>query len=412
MNGCNENGLLPVATAIEHLLNAVTSAQRPQVITRSITEALNCVLAEPVVSKVNVPPLDNSAMDGFAFKHADLAPSGGRLPVSQRIPAGVAPPPLQAGTAARIFTGAPVPAGADTVVMQEQCTVEGDAVVLPEQAQAGGNIRSAGEDIAEGATILPAGHKLKAQDLGLIASVGVAEVAVFKPLKVALLCSGDELLEPGQPPEAGKIYNSNAYLLVPLLTQLGYVVNNQQGVADDYESTVTTLQQAAAQSDVVVTTGGVSVGEEDYIKDAVQQLGALDLWKINIKPGKPFAFGRIGTTPFIGLPGNPVSVFVTLLVLGLPYLRSLKGEAWQPAKPVSVPCGFSQKKPGKRDEYLRVRLAEAEDGSTRLEKYPHQGSGVLSSTSWADGLALVQAGECPREGEAIPYYSFAQLLQG
>ena len=415
MNCCSETGLMPVDLAIQKLLDSIDPAQRPGAESVSLQQACGLILASPVCSPVNVPPHDNSAMDGYAIRCRDWQAEVS-LPVSQRIPAGVDPQPLEPGTAARIFTGAPVPPGADTVVMQEDCRVNDDeSVTILESVREGAHIRRAGEDIRCGQQILPAGHRLRPQDIGLIASVGIAAVEVFRPLRIALLISGDELLEPGEPPRPGKIYNSNQYMLAPLMTNLGFDLVWQEKVADTFDATLAALKSAAAVADVIVTTGGVSVGEEDHLKPAVETLGKLNLWKVNIKPGKPFAFGSVSAedgrqVPFIGLPGNPVSVFATLLVLGVPYLRSLQGGVWQPPVAVEIAAGFAGKKAGKRDEYLRVKLGRAANGVAVLEKYANQSSGVLSSVSWADGFAVITAGKTFTEGDKLPFISLQQFL--
>ena len=414
MSGCSESGLLPIDLAIEKLLAAIDPQQCPPTERVALSQACGRVLATAVRSPVNVPPSDNSAMDGYAVCYGDVS-VGRPLVISQRIPAGVAPQPLQSGTAARIFTGAPVPEGADTVVMQEDCTLnDDDCITLAPGVRPGSHIRRAGEDIQAGQIILSAGQRLRPQDLGLVASVGVADVDVYRPLRVALLVSGDELLEPGQPPMAGKIYNSNQYLLAAFMQRLGFDVVAQEKVADTLDATLSALATAAKIADVIVTTGGVSVGEEDHIKPAVETLGQLDLWKVNIKPGKPFAFGWVGAAdgrqvPFLGLPGNPVSVFSTLLILGVPYLVSLQGGRWQAPVPLPVPAGFTLQRPGKRDEFIRVR-AVAHQGQVRLEKYANQGSGVLSSTVWAEGFAVIRAGETVCEGDPLPFLRIDQLL--
>jgi molybdopterin molybdotransferase len=406
---------MPIAVALEKLLGSVDPEQRPAVETRPLTEVVGMTLATPVCSPVNVPPHDNSAMDGYAVRFADCA-DGAVMNVSQRIPAGVAPAPLAPGTAARIFTGAPVPPDADTVIMQEDCEPLDDTRIhINERPRQHANIRRAGEDIREGQEIIAAGQRLDAAHVGLIASVGLDRVSVYRPLRVAVLVSGDELLEPGEPPQPGKIYNSNQYMLVPLLRQLGFEVSRQSSVADTFAGTVAALEDAAAHADVVISTGGVSVGEEDHLKPAVEALGQLALWKVNIKPGKPFAFGSLSRqgreVPFIGLPGNPVSVFATLLVLAVPYLRALQGQQWRPPVPVPVPAGFTMKKSGRRDEYLRVQLRDS-DSAPVLERFPNQGSGVLSSVAWADGFAFVRAGTVYKAGDSVPYVSIAQMLHG
>ena len=412
MSSCAEPGLISVAQAIDKLVSSVSCAPNSESVPLNL--ALGRVLADSVYSPVDVPPWDNSAMDGYALKYADL--ENQPLAISQRIAAGVAPSPLQPGTAARIFTGAPVPEGADTVVMQEDAVLLAEgAVKFAESINAGANIRKAGEDITTGQVVVNQGKLLRGQDLGLIASVGVPAVAVYQPLKVALLFSGDELLQPGDAPEPGKIYNSNRYMLAAMMQQQGYDICYQANVPDTLDATINALNEAAQQADVVVTTGGVSVGEEDHLKPAVEHVGSLDLWKIDIKPGKPFAFGQLQTArpdlpqlPFLGLPGNPVSVFSTYLLLALPYLRTLQGENWQPPVPLRLPANFSTKKAVRRSEYLRVKVTN-NNGQSCLQKYPHQGSGVLSSAAWCDGFALVPVGTQVQDGDLLDFFSLSQL---
>lgn len=415
MSCCDENRLMPVGEARQRLFDYFKES--PDIVHVHLLNAAGLTLAEPVVSEIDVPPHDNSAMDGYAFNSKDLnsKDSAGEvaealsLPVSQRIPAGFAPAPLERNTIARIFTGAPVPEGADTVIMQEDCSEADGVVSFPASFKAGAHIRKRGEDIRAGSEILAAGRRLSPQDIGLAASVGVGQLSVYKPLKIALLCSGDELLEPGQPPEPGKIYNSNRYLLEPLLKQQGFDVLDMGTVEDTLEATLAALEQAANEADVVITTGGVSVGEEDYIKAAVEELGGMSLWKVAIKPGKPFAFGHIQQTPFIGLPGNPVSVFATFLLLGLPYLQQLQGSTWSHWPTTSMAAAFDVKKAGKRDEFVRVKRVVSGD-STVLKKYPNQSSGVLSSAAWCDGFALIPAGKTLEIGEKVDFIALSDLM--
>lgn len=395
--------LTPINEALSQLLAAarpVTEFER-----LPLADALGRVLAEDIRSPVAVPPADNSAMDGYAYAFADLALSP--LPVSQRIPAGTAPAPLTPGTAARVFTGAEIPEGADTVAMQEDCVLAADGrVTLPVGARAGQNVRPRGQDIAPGAVVAAAGTRLVPAHLGLLASVGVAELPVYRRLRVALLTTGDELAEPGATLGPGQIYNSNRTLLSALLAQAGCEVRDAGVVADTAPATRSALAEAARHADLVLSTGGVSVGEEDHVKGAVQALGALALWAIAIKPGKPLAFGRVGDTPFVGLPGNPVSGFVTFAVLVRPYLRACQGMKDTTPTPWRLPAGFSTKKPGERSEYLRVRVGR--DG--RLEAHPHQGSGVLSSAAWAEGLGVVPPGATVAENQLLDFYPLASLL--
>ncbi|MBZ2190388.1 molybdopterin molybdotransferase MoeA [Alcanivorax sp. JB21] len=397
--------MMSVDAALARLLAAVPAP--PAVQTVPLGESLHHVLAETVFSAVTVPPSDNSAVDGYALRYADLATHPEGLPVSQRIPAGAMPLPLAPGSAARIFTGASVPEGADTVVMQEQCTVQDDAeTVLPTEARQGSNIRRQGQDIDAGAEVVAAGTRLTARHIGLLASVGLAQVRVFRPLRVAVLSTGDELAEPGEALAPGQIYNSNRFLLCALLREAGFVPVDMGRVADRRADTEAALARAAAEADLVLTTGGVSVGEEDHVRGAVLAQGALDLWRIAIKPGKPFAFGRVGEVPFMGLPGNPSAVLVTFMVLVLPWLRRAQCLAGDPHWPVTwLPAGFSVDKPGRRQEYLRVQVA-GPAGAQQLVPHDNQSSGMLSSACWAHGLAVVPAETSVAVGDRLAFLRF------
>lgn len=369
----------------------------------SLLDAVGRVLAADVVATLDVPPHDNSAMDGYAVRAADAA---NPLPVSQRIPAGSQPLPLAAASVARIFTGAPIPADADAVVMQEQAELLDDGSVrFTAPVTAGQNIRRRGEDIASGQVVLSAGQRLRDADIGLAASIGVPVLQVQRQLRVAVFFTGDELVEPGQPLSAGKIYNSNRYWLVPALRQLGCQVIDLGIVPDTLDATRAALREAAATSDVVMTCGGVSVGEEDHVKAAVEAEGELQLWKIAIKPGKPLASGRVGEADFIGLPGNPVSGYVTYAVLVRDFLRTRMGEAvqgWPQAQ--QLPAAFEWNKPdAKREEFLRVQLRE-QDGQLVVSRYPNQGSGVLTSCAWADALVRLQPGQRVAPGDMVAVY--------
>ncbi|MBU0498811.1 MAG: molybdopterin molybdotransferase MoeA [Gammaproteobacteria bacterium] len=388
------------------------AAARPLAETETLPTglALGRILAAPVASSINVPAWDNSAMDGYAVRAQDIGASGSRLPVSQRIPAGKAGGPLQAGTAARIFTGAPVPPGADTVVIQEVCDQEGDAVIIKEPPKPGANVRKAGEDIKAGQTILQPGIKLAPQHLGLAASVGIAEVRVYRRLRVALFASGDELVMPGEPLGPGQIYNSNQFTASGLLQALGCEVIPLGIVEDNLEATCNTLARGAAEADLVVASGGVSVGEEDHVKPAVEKLGSLDLWKIAIRPGKPVAFGHIGQTPFIGTPGNPVSLFVTFLLFARPFILKMQGASNPLPTPLTLEAGFDWPKPDKRREYARGRLELGPDGKARVNVFPSRSSGVLSSVAWANGLAVILENQTLKRGDPVQFLSFAELL--
>ena len=376
-------------------------------------EALGRVLAVDQVSGLDVPPLDNSHMDGYAVRTADLPAPGTRLRVAQRIPAGSVGHTLEPGTAARIFTGAPIPHGADAVVMQELCSVEADGVTINQLPRPGEWVRKAGEDIARGATVLGAGVRLNPQMLGLAASVGCATLPVYRRLRVALFSTGDELVMPGEPLPPGAIYNSNRYVLRGLLEALGCEVRDLGIVPDSLEATRQALRSAAAGNDLIVTSGGVSMGEEDHIKPAVTAEGRLDSWLIAMKPGKPVAFGRVDDpaggkgAAFIGLPGNPVSSFVTFIMLVRPFVLKAQGVAHCLPRALPLEAGFDWPRPDKRREFLRARLAP--DG--RVVLYSNQGPGVLTSTVWADGLVDNPPETVIRAGDRVSFIPYSELLQ-
>ncbi|WP_326538948.1 molybdopterin molybdotransferase MoeA [Pseudorhodoferax sp.] len=373
------------------------------------------VLAQDVVSGLQVPPLDNSAMDGYALRCADAPAAGTVLPVSQRIPAGSQGTALAAGTAARIFTGAPVPEGADAVVMQEDCELLDDGRIRVRSVPTPGlSIRRAGEDVALGATVLARGTRLTPAALGMAASIGLAELTVARRPRVALFSTGDELVMPGEVSPAqmrpGAIYNSNRFFLRALLQRLGCEVSDLGIVPDRLDATVEALRSAAQGHDLVLTSGGVSVGEEDHVKPAVQALGRLELWQIAIKPGKPFAYGAIpgaggAACHFIGLPGNPVSSLVTFLMLVRPFLLTLQGAARTAPAVVYLPAAFDWKRADRRREFLRARRNA--DGA--LELYPNQSSGVLTSVAWGDGLVDTPAGQPIARGDTVRFLPFEDL---
>ncbi len=393
--------------ALAALLAAAPRLDPSKAETVPLSDAKGRVLANHVVSTIKVPPADNSQMDGYAVRSEDCKRAGAVLRVTQRIPAGKPSlEPLLAGQAARIFTGGFMPQGADAAVMQEACTVQADgSIVVNEVVNAQQWVRPQGSDVALGSTVLAAGVRLNAAQLGLVASLGYPTVAVNPRLRVGLLCTGDELVEPGNPLPFGSIYNSNRPMLTALLQGLGCDVLDAGNVADTLPATQAALFDLAARCDVIVSTGGVSVGEEDHIKPAVQALGELNLWSIAIKPGKPLAFGRVGATPFIGLPGNPVSGFVTFLMLVRPYLLRVMGvQAVEPAR-IPVTAAFEWAKADKRREFLRVSLNE--NGQAQL--FPNQNSGVLTSAAWADGLADIAAGSVVRVGDTVPFIPMSAL---
>lgn len=375
-----------------------------------LREALGHVLADPVVSTIDVPGWDYSAMDGYAVRASDCAEPGVELPVSQRVPAGVDPQPLAPRSAARIFTGAPIPAGADAIVIQEDCEPRDRGVRIRVAAQPGGNIRRRGEDITAGSEVIAAGTRLRPQHLGLAAAVGVARLQVARKPRVALFASGDELLMPGQPLAPGKIYNSNLFTATALLQAMGCEVIELGIVEDTLEATKAALRQGAAQADLVLASGGVSVGEEDHVKPAVEALGSLDLWKIAMRPGKPVAFGHVDGTPFIGSPGNPVSLFVTFLLFVRPFLLRMQGcDDWQ-VQPLRAAAGFDWPRPDKRREFHRARLEGTADGRGRILVHPSRSSGVLSSVTWANGLAVIPEGQAIRAGDDVTFLPFSELL--
>lgn len=394
-----------VDEAIAYLLAQVQT--KPKIETRPLSQALGCVLAQSVVSSVNVPPHDNSMMDGYAVRAEDIQP-GLVLPISQRIPAGSHPEPLKPGSAARIFTGAPIPAGANAVIMQEQAQALDDGVTFEGEVSVGQNIRQCGEDIAQDASILEPGQRLRPQDLALIASVGQAQVAVYQPLKLVTFTTGDELLEPGTPPQPGKIYNSNHTNLMALVRQLGFEWIDLGQVADTLADTQHALKKAAQLGDVIITTGGVSVGEEDHLKPAVESLGKLDMWQVKMKPGKPLAFGEVSGKPFLGLPGNPVSAFTTFNLFARPFLMRLQGQAQVEPQSVWVQADFDWSKPGFRREFVRARLHN-QASRTLAQIYPHQGSGVLTSTVWAAGLVVIPEDSVIQRGDWVEYISFNEF---
>jgi len=392
--------LLSVEKCLEALLSQPIAKQTT--LELPILEARNLVLAEDIVSALNVPPADNSAMDGYAIKSSDIpsdvsVQNSQSLVISQRIHAGHAPSALAENTAARIFTGAEIPAGADTVVIQENCTEVDGTVIFQQAAKPRDNIRRQGQDIAKGSTILSKGSRLSAPEIGLLASIGISSVKVYRPLTIAIVNTGDELVEPGTPLKAGQIYNSNRFMLDGMLQEWGFNTHHSKVAEDSLPATIAALKAVSEKCDIVLTTGGVSVGDTDFVKPAVQELGDLEVWKIAIKPGKPFAFGHIQKTPFLGLPGNPASVFVTLSILAKPFLLTQQGVKKDALKPtfINAIAGFNRKSV-RREEYLRARY---QDG--KVDIHPNQSSGVLSSTSWGNCLVRQPIDEEIKQGDSV-----------
>jgi len=395
--------------AVEEAVRLLTEAGRAYgsgvaSVVLPVQSALGCVLADDIASSVAVPPRDNSAMDGYAFRYADAQYAGFKLPVSQRIPAGTPPLPLMPGSAARIFTGAEIPDGADTVAMQENCQLEGGHVYIADSVKAGANIRPSGQDVRAGEVILRAGRRLRPQEMGLLASVGRGEVCVRRPLRVAVFSTGDELVEPGRSLGPGQIYNSNRATLSGLLAAWRMEMIDCGTCRDTPEAVQALLERIARDVDVVVTSGGVSVGEEDHVKGGVERLGFLQLWKVAIKPGKPLAFGEVMGTPFIGLPGNPASVFVTALIMLRPFLFAMAGAESMSPQAIKLRATFSRRAGG-REEYLRAKRVA--DG---VEIFPNQSSGMLSSACWGDGLVRQAVGEAVSEGDLVEFLPYSAFI--
>jgi molybdopterin molybdotransferase len=398
-------GLLSVDDALAQLLaGAKPVAEIEQVAT---LEAAGRVLARAQTSTMDVPPMDNSAMDGYAVRLSDLNSPERRLSVAQRIAAGSVGKPLEPGTAARIFTGAPVPAGADAVVMQEHCSLSGDFVELRKSPKKGEWIRLKGSDIRRGGQILAAGKRLLPQDTGLAASVGIKTLPVCRRLRLGLFFTGDELVMPGEPLAPGRIYNSNRFTLNGLARTFGCEVRDYGIVPDRLDRTREMLRRAATENDVIVTSGGVSVGDEDHVKPAVEAEGSLLMWKIAMKPGRPLAFGRVGNAAFIGLPGNPVSSFVTFLIFVRPFLLKTQGNATTEPRAIDARADFDWPEPDARREFLRVKW-NARGG---LDLYPTQDSAVMTSTAWADGLVDNPAGRPIRSGERVRFLPYSELYR-
>ena len=405
---CYPPGLISVDQALDFILGRARVVANDELL--DLVDATGRILRENLFSPLDVPGYDNSQMDGYAVRAKDVTTAGVCLPVSQRIPAGRPGPTLQPGTAARIFTGAVIPAGADTVVMQENCQPQGDSVILKGPLEVGLNIRPRGNDIRAGDPVLRAGERLTPPGVGLLASLGLRQLSVTRRLRVAIFSSGDELKEPGQSLAVGEIYNSNRYTLTALLASLGCDELDLGQVADTPGATEAALREASANADVVIGSGGMSVGEEDHVKGALERLGTLEMWKVAVKPGKPLAYGRIGGADFLGLPGNPVSTLVTFCLFVRPFLLKRMGARRVAPHPQPVRAGFDWPQPRNRREYPRARIRTSGDGLPIAELHPRQSSEVLSSTVWAEGLVEIPEGRVIQQGQLISFLSFTELF--
>jgi len=414
LNGPNAHfvpTLLTLDDAVARVLARIDTPLASAAEQISTFDALHRILAVDVSSLIDVPPADNSEMDGYAMRSADVTQPGTVLPISQRIPAGVVGDALEPATAARIFTGAQIPAGADAVVMQEQCSVVEAGVRIEVVPRAGLAIRRRGEDVRRGSVVLQAGLRLSPQALGMAASVGAATLRVGRRPRVALFSTGDELAMPGDVLKPGAIYNSNRFTLRGLIESFGGICDDIGIVPDRLDATRGALKRAAEANDLIVTCGGVSVGEEDHLKPAVEHEGKLDMWQIAIKPGKPLAFGEVfradrSSAWFVGLPGNPVSSFITFLFAVRPVLLKLQGASPLAPAAIAMRADFAWPRADRRREFLRVRRNEGGG----LDLFPNQGSGVLTSTIWADGVVDNPAGATIAAGDTVRYLPFSELL--
>lgn len=392
--------------ALEHLLSRAQVMDRTEQL--SLERTLGRILAEDIRVPADVPPADNSAVDGYAVRVADTA-SGNPLPVSARVAAGQAPGSLEPGTAVRIFTGSEIPAGADAVVMQERTEQQDGGIAITATVEQGQNIRRQGQDLRSGDIALSAGTPIRPQEMGLLGSMGIGSVEVLQPLRVAVFSTGDELVDPGQPLQSGQIYNTNRYTLTGLLQTVGCEIIRCETLKDNRQDTRSSLLGAAAEADLIITSGGVSVGEEDHVRVVLEETGELSLWRLAIKPGKPLAFGSLDGTLVLGLPGNPAAVLVTFLVAGLPYIRHCQGNRRYRPLGERLPAAFPVDKPSVRREFLRARK-QANGDQVEVAAYPNQSSGVLSSACWGDGLAVVPENTTLAAGDSVLYYAFSELL--
>jgi molybdopterin molybdotransferase len=403
--------LMPFDEALAQLADRVTPVAA--IVTVTLADALGRVLAEEITAPRNVPPNDNSAVDGYAVFFDDLnADTETKLPIGGRVAAGH---PLQRsavhGEAIRIFTGAPMPAGMDTVFMEEDCSAEDNQVILPAGLAHGANRRHQGEDVKTGEVVISTGQRLRPQELGLAASVGRSALSVYAPLRAAVFSTGDEVRDPSEDAPEGCIFDANRYAVMGLLMDMGCRVTDLGILADDEDSMAAALADAATTHDVLITSGGVSAGEEDHVKAAVERNGQINFWRLSIKPGRPIALGQVGDAAFVGLPGNPVAAMVTFMALARPLLLRLGGAAALEARRYPVNCGFDYSKKTGRREWVRARLVE-ENGILVAQKYKSGGSGILTSMVFADGLV-----ELPEEradvklGESVDFLPFNEVTR-
>jgi len=403
--------LMPIEDAAKLMAAQVPPVAETETV--SLKDAYGRVAAEDVKAPIALPSFDNSAVDGYAVRHGDIGASGDtQFRIVGRVFAGEEPErALAAGEAARIFTGAPMPAGADTVYMQEDCRVEGDYVIVPPGLKIGANSRLPGEDLKEGAVAIPQGRRLKPQDVALAAAVGVDRIKVRRRVKVAVFSTGNEIVEPGRPLQAAALYDANRYLLLGLLAQLGIETSDLGILSDDRKTLERKIGKAAKSHDLVLTTGGVSTGEADHVRNAVEKIGRLVLWRVAIKPGRPVALGVIAGAAFAGLPGNPVAVFVTFAHVVRPLLLRLMGAAAEPFVALPVRAAFDYKKKKDRREYVRVALKRAQDGVMEAFRHPQEGAGVITSLTETDGFAeLPESVTAVKQGEMIGFISYAALI--
>jgi molybdopterin molybdotransferase len=396
--------LISFETALAQLLAAVQPIRELE--WADTEHACGRTLASDVLSPIAIPALDTSTMDGYAVRTEDVTEAGVSLPIVQRIPAGTVGHALEPGTAARIFTGAPLPAGADAVVMQELCEHDHDRVIFQHRPHVGEAVRRAGSDIAQGSCVLKAGTRLGAQHIGVAAAIGMAQLPVWRRMRVALFSTGDELVMPGEPLPPGGVYNSNRYQLRVLLEQLGCTVTDFGIVPDRLDATRAALREAAVGHDLILTSGGVSVGEEDHVKPAVEAEGTLALWKIAIKPGKPLAFGHVGHAAFIGLPGNPVSSYVTFLMLVRPFILAAQGSTVRVPRRQRMTAAFTRAQADTRREFLRAQINEA----GQLVLADNQMSSAVGSLAWAHGFVDVAPGVTVAAGDLVDFIPYSEVL--